>query len=701
VIERLERHSAWLLLAGMMLLAFVVRARMGARIEAPQLLCDEFIYGDIARSFADEGRLLLRGHPSYQSVLYPILLAPAWIFSSLDQAYEAAKAINAALMTATAVPVYLWARRLVPQRWALLAPGLTLLLPAQLYSGLLLTENAFLPAFVLACYLIARTVESPTVPGQLLALAAVGIACAVRLQGLVLLAVLPAAVVIALLLELRDAPPGDRARTVAARLAAWWPSAGLLAIAAVGYAVLQVAQGESLSAGLGAYSDALSRDYSLDAGWQFAKLHFAALAVLVGVVPLSALVVIASGRLSPPRRAFAATAGAAIVLLTLQVGLFESRFGGSIAERYVFHVAPLLFLALAVWLADGLARPLLATAVAAAVPVGLVLAQPLSTYLGTDQLISSFTLFAFFRLARDLGSIDEAIWVLRLGTLVAMLAFALLWRPVARVVIPAGIAAFLLLAQWPAYGNLVEQSRRVGHAPGVGARPSWIDARLGEDANVAFIYTPTADGSLPSTSVLLELGFFNRSLTTVVNLGTPEACPLPERAAQIDPGTGQIEIAGGDHPDHVVAERGLSIAGTPLDAEGPLVLYRVAPPLSLSTASDGLYADGWTGPRAQIVQYRTPGQRAGRTTVSVSRTGWSGVDVPGNVTVTVSRLEAGARIDRKRVVIHAGETHNLTLRTPKPPFRVEVTVDPTFSPADFGQGDARDLGVQLSYSFEP
>lgn len=702
MIARLERHSAGLLLAGMMLLAFVVRVAMGTRIEAPQLLCDEFIYGDLARHVADDGRLLLRDHPSYQSVLYPILLAPAWIFtSSLEHAYEAAKVINAALMTATAVPVYVWARRLVPPVWALVAAGLTVAMPAHLYSGLLLTENAFLLGFVLACWLIARAVELPTVPNQLLALAAIVAACAVRLQGLVLLAILPSAVLGAALLGLRDAPPDGRKRMLAERLRAWWPTAGLFALGAVGYAALQLGQGKSLSMGLGAYSDALSSDYSIEDGWRFAKLHFAALAVLVAGIPLSALIVILTRPLSPAQRAFAATAAPAVVLLTLQVGLFASRFGGSIAERYVFHVAPLLFLALAVWLADGLPRPRLATAVAAAVPVGLVLAQPLKTYFGTDLLISSFTLFAFFRLGGDLGSIDEAVWVLRIGILAGALAFAFLWRPVARVALPAGILAFLLLAQWPGHGNLVAQARRVGHAPGVGAQPSWVDQRLGDDAEASFIYTPTADGPLPSTSVLLELEFFNRSVASVVTLGAPEVCPLPEHPATIDAKTGRIEIANGSEPESVLVERSLNIAGRRLAAEGPLALYRVSRPLSLATSSEGVYADGWTTGRAQVVQYRTPGQRAGYAVIGVSREGWAGPDVPGNVTLTVSPLQRGGPVDRRRLAIHAGKSHHVKLRTPRPPFRFELTVDPTFSPADFGLSDRRPLGVQLTYGFEP
>jgi hypothetical protein len=52
-------------------------------------------------------------------------------------------------------------------------------------------------------------------------------------------------------------------------------------------------------------------------------------------------------------------------------------------------------------------------------------------------------------------------------------------------------------------------------------------------------------------------------------------------------------------------------------------------------------------------------------------------------------------------VIHAGQQRTLDLRAPPAPFEARVTVSPTFSPADFGQGDTRQLGAQLGFDFRP
>jgi len=35
------------------------------------------------------------------------------------------------------------------------------------------------------------------------------------------------------------------------------------------------------------------------------------------------------------------------------------------------------------------------------------------------------------------------------------------------------------------------------------------------------------------------------------------------------------------------------------------------------------------------------------------------------------------------------------------PFRVDTRVTPTFRPSNYGSTDVRDLGAQVSYTFEP
>src|SRR5436305_5512289 len=116
----------------------------------------------------------------------------------MSTTYGLAKAINAVLMTATVVPLYFWARRLVSPLYGLVAVALVLLMPSLTYSGMLMTENAFLPAFVLAAFAMALALERPNFWRQVFAFATILLATAVRYQGLVLLLVLPTAIVLKL-----------------------------------------------------------------------------------------------------------------------------------------------------------------------------------------------------------------------------------------------------------------------------------------------------------------------------------------------------------------------------------------------------------------------------------------------------------------------------------------------------------------------
>jgi hypothetical protein len=50
----------------------------------------------------------------------------------------------------------------------------------------------------------------------------------------------------------------------------------------------------------------------------------------------------------------------------------------------------------------------------------------------------------------------------------------------------------------------------------------------------------------------------------------------------------------------------------------------------------------------------------------------------------------------KTVVLHSGGRRVVVLTAPPPPYRVDVDVTPTFSPADYGLADTRQLGAQVS-----
>src|SRR5262245_29164383 len=150
-----RRHAITIGFVLMLGIAAVVRILLTRQIPAPWILGDELHYSELAKSFASDGVMRLREEPSTIRSLYPALVSPAWLATSIGTAYPLAKVFNVLLMTLAAVPFFLWARRLVTPAFALVATLLMLLLPALLYANMIMTESAFLPAFLLSVLLLA------------------------------------------------------------------------------------------------------------------------------------------------------------------------------------------------------------------------------------------------------------------------------------------------------------------------------------------------------------------------------------------------------------------------------------------------------------------------------------------------------------------------------------------------------------------
>ncbi len=152
-----------LALAGLVAAAAALLVVAGRGIPTPWILIDELLHAELARGLRDGHGFSVRGHGMTVSYLYPALLAPfAW-------SYGAMKLVNAVVIVLGAVPVYLWARRLVRPWAAVVAGGLTLLIPSLLFSGELMLENLFFPLFLAACLAIAHALEEPTLARQALA----------------------------------------------------------------------------------------------------------------------------------------------------------------------------------------------------------------------------------------------------------------------------------------------------------------------------------------------------------------------------------------------------------------------------------------------------------------------------------------------------------------------------------------------------
>ena len=272
-----------------------------------------------------------------------------------------------------------------------MATLLVLLLPAVLYANMIMTESAFLPAFLLWILLAALALERPTPLRQVLAVVSIGLPVAIRAQGVFLVPILLTALLLKVLLDAR-ANGRLTIGSLVKGLRAYVVTFAVVGGAALAYIALKLVQGHGLSSGLGAYSVTAQNHYSLRDVARWSVLHLAELVFAVGVIPASALIVLAGLAWAAPRaieareRVFLALTVATTFWMVLLVGAFASRFSLRIEERNMFYAEPLLLLALVIWLDKGLPRPPRLTAAAVVVPAALLLSLPFESLFNLSLL---------------------------------------------------------------------------------------------------------------------------------------------------------------------------------------------------------------------------------------------------------------------------------------------------------------------------
>jgi hypothetical protein len=577
---------------------------------------------------------------------------------------------------------------------------------------MLMTENAFLPAFTLAVFTFGLALERPTFLRQACAFGAILLATFVRLQGLVLLAVLPTAILLKVLFELRVVPRPRPLQFVLGELRRYWASGLLLAAAMSAYVVREVAEGRSLSSGLGSYQIIAHSNYSFGAVRHWVLLHFAEFPLVVGFLPACALLLLVGlafargGTRSEAERAFLGVAVAAVAWVIVEAAVFASRFSFRIEERYMFFLAPLLFLAFVLWLDRGLPRPRILTLVAAAIPTALLFELPLGSLLNVSILSDTFGLIPFLRLSQRLsGGIPTTREFLLAGGVAAAGLFVFWPRSgFPSLVLPGSVAVFLVLSTYPTVLTLRDYSRNLRNSAGTQGSTSWIDQRIGSGGDATFLLGTTTD-PWPETLALWQTEFWNRSLRRVANLGAPEPGALAATGARIEPVSGFLVDSATGAPlqaRYVVSEQPFRLAGRVLAVRPPLVLYRTTGRVRVAETTTGLYGDGWVGSDAWFTRFTK--QARGHIAVTISRAAWQGPDIPGRVSIVLSPRHGsilGRALAMRSWVVHSGRTRRFLLPTPAKPFAVSVHIAPTFSPSTYGQPDTRQLGAQVSFSFEP
>jgi hypothetical protein len=689
---RARAVPVWAWLVGLVAVSAAIRYAIGRSAVAPWIMVDELVYSELAKSFAETGRFLVREHATAAyGVVYPALIAPAWaLFSSIPDAYAMAKAINAVLMSLAAVPAYFIARRVLTPWWSLAAAALTVAVPGMLYTGTLMTENAFYPVFLLVALAVVAWLERPTWQLTTAVVAAVALAYLTRAQAL---ALVPAVV---------TAPPllvwaqrrGRRA------LRDYWPMYALMGGGVLLALVVQVARGKSLQGLFGAYRVASESNYRAWDVFRWFWYHLADLDLAMGVVPLAAFLILAIGIRGLERRLqvlLVATASLTFWLV-LEVAAFASVHALRILERSIFYVTPLFLIALLVWIERGAPRPLRATAVAAVVAAALPGLLPFPSLITLGAVSDTIALLPLWALHSDLfpGQIEAIGLVVVLGCAAAVILLCLV-PPRYAVVLPLLVVAYFAVTQKPAEGKQHTASLGALFA-GINVDRDWIDRAVGPDARVAAIWSGNTD-----RYSIWENEFFNRSVGEIYDLGAPlgGGPGLVSHHVTIDPDTGVMSADGRPiRSRYVLADGSVALAGKVIarDDRKGMFLYRVNGPLRQASRVEGLYPqDTWSG---RQVTYTRLGCRGGSVAVQVASDP-SLFTRPQTLTASV----AGRQVARTQVPPDRTITLRVPLRPQGPKCVAVFDISPVVVPAVATRGqnpDPRELGLHFnSFSYRP
>lgn len=133
-----------------------MRALLAHEVRAPYILTDEFVYERLAVAAVRGWEAFAHAARDFPFFLYSIAIAPAFLLPHAGHAYDAAKTINAFLVSSVCFPVFLIAQQVAPGSIAFRIALLSLLLPSLGYAGTLMSENLYYPLFLLTVYALLR-----------------------------------------------------------------------------------------------------------------------------------------------------------------------------------------------------------------------------------------------------------------------------------------------------------------------------------------------------------------------------------------------------------------------------------------------------------------------------------------------------------------------------------------------------------------
>lgn len=164
----------------------------------PLINIDEFLYYGIGRSIAEGKGLMFRGQPAeYSYVLYSLFLSPIYLLGAEGPfLYRLLQLWNTLAISLSVFPIYYLARDLMhDHQKALIASGISMLLPDFMLGQLMMGENLLFPLFFTLLYVFNKCLETGSLKYIMIVGAIGGLSFSIK-PG----AVIPAAVILLLLI---------------------------------------------------------------------------------------------------------------------------------------------------------------------------------------------------------------------------------------------------------------------------------------------------------------------------------------------------------------------------------------------------------------------------------------------------------------------------------------------------------------------
>ena len=395
-------------------------------------------------------------------------------------------------------------------------------------------------------------------------------------------------------------------------------------------------------------------------------------------------------------------------------------FSTLVVERNLIYLCPILFIATALAFARGVGRGW-AIAGAAVFTLYVVTAVPLrlDQYPYYEAHGLSIAAFANRELSWSEGTIEGALVAVCVVGLAVTVALKLLRPHSVAFAWVAGAAAVVVVA-WSMTGQVyaAEGERRFAERIDQNLpRPyDWVEEATG-GGSVVVLGQQISD----ATGIWLT-EFFNPSVRKIWSLdGTARTVGGPILTPDLDAVDGTLTPVPGT--EYVLAVNGVTLQAPIVAQRENAVLYRIdGGPVQLKEALVGRESDGWMVgssedpvAHASYTRYDVSDDEAGLAVVRLTKLGWCpdpSSRTTGKVTVRIGPVGIGPdkqpRIEQvtetRRFDVPDCEANGATLSPPKVPWRMEITLAPTFVPAevDASKSDRRRLGAVIDRAgFQP